>query len=104
MTPKTKQATGAKPDSSKPKDENKAKAAASANGSAKRKERLRPGELDGLVLRYMEKNPAEPVGPTVVGTALQRSAGAVGNSLARLARAKKVRQVNQRPRRYRIVS
>lgn len=67
-------------------------------------ERLKPGELDGLILSYLEKNPAEPVGPTAVAKALRRSSGAVGNGLTRLARAKKVRQVNDRPRRYRIAS
>jgi hypothetical protein len=67
-------------------------------------ERLKPGELDGLVLDYMEKNSVEPLGPTAVARALERSSGAVGNCLVRLARAKKVREVNDRPRRYQIAS
>jgi DNA-binding transcriptional ArsR family regulator len=67
-------------------------------------ERLKPGELEGLILAYMQENPAEPLGPGAVAKALQRSSGAVGNGLVRLTRAKKVRQVNDRPRRYQIAS
>jgi hypothetical protein len=63
---------------------------------------LKPGELKGLILTYLKENPGEPVGPGAVAKALQRSSGAVGNGLARLTRAKKVRQVNDRPRRYQI--
>lgn len=71
---------------------------------ASNEERLKPGELDGLILDYLEKNTAQPVGPSAVAKALRRSSGAVGNGLARLTRAKKVRQVNDRPRRYQIAS
>jgi MarR family len=63
-------------------------------------ERLKPGQLEGLILTYMQEHPAEPLGPGAVAKALQRSSGAVGNGLARLTRAKKVRQVNDKPRRY----
>lgn len=63
--------------------------------------RLRPGELDGLVLAYLaEHGQSTPLGPTAVANGLGRSAGAVGNCLARLAAAGRVRQVDQRPRRY----
>jgi hypothetical protein len=65
-------------------------------------ERLEPGELERLVLTYLKENPGEPAGPGAVAKAQQRSSGAVGNGLARLTRAKKVRQVNDRPRRYQI--
>jgi hypothetical protein len=67
-------------------------------------ERLKPGELEGLVLTYLQEHPAEPLGSGAVAKALQRSSGAVGNGLARLTRAKKVRQVNDKPRRYQIAS
>jgi hypothetical protein len=67
-------------------------------------ERLKPGELEGLILIYLQENPDEPLGPGAVAKALQRSSGAVGNGLVRLTRAKKVRQVNDRPRRYQIAS
>lgn len=63
-------------------------------------QRLRPGQLDGLILGYLEDHPAEPLGPTAVAKALQRSSGAVGNALARLAAAGKIRQAGEHPRRY----
>jgi DNA-binding transcriptional ArsR family regulator len=63
--------------------------------------RLRPGELDGLVLAYMNKHAkGKPLGPTAVANGLERSSGAVGNCLARLAHTGKVRQTGERPRRY----
>jgi hypothetical protein len=66
-------------------------------------ERLRPGQLDGLVLAYLREHAAEgPLSPTAVGKALERSSGAVGNCLARLAEAGRAREVSERPRRYAI--
>lgn len=67
-------------------------------------ERLRPGQLDGLILGYLKDHPAEPLGPTAVAKALQRSSGAVGNALARLAAAGKIRQADEHPRRYTAIS
>jgi hypothetical protein len=52
-------------------------------------ERLKPGQLDGLVLGFLKKNTdSGPHGPTAVAKALNRSSGAVGNCLVRLNRAK----------------
>ena len=63
--------------------------------------RLRPGQLDGLVLEYIDKQGADTtVGATAVAKALGRSAGAVGNCLTRLVTAGRVRQVSDKPRRY----
>jgi DNA-binding MarR family transcriptional regulator len=63
--------------------------------------RLRPGELDGLVLAYLAKHAqSAPLSPSGVAKGLGRSAGAVGNCLARLAAAGDVRLVSERPRRY----
>jgi predicted transcriptional regulator len=63
--------------------------------------RLRPGQLDQLVLDYINRHAAdEPIGVTALATALERSAGAVGNCLARLAAANQVRQASMTPRRY----
>ncbi|HEX7300446.1 MAG TPA: helix-turn-helix domain-containing protein [Solirubrobacteraceae bacterium] len=63
--------------------------------------RLRPGQLDELVLDLLNTHHNDaPTGPTAVAKALGRSTGAVGNCLARLAAAGHVRQVSQRPRRY----
>jgi hypothetical protein len=47
-------------------------------------QRLRPGQLDGLVLEYINSQDAA-MGATAVAKALGRSAGAVGNCLMRLA-------------------
>jgi hypothetical protein len=63
--------------------------------------RLRPGQLDGLVLDFINAHGKDgPVGATAVAKALGRSAGAVGNCLTRLAVAGQVRQVSEKPRRY----
>jgi Sugar-specific transcriptional regulator TrmB len=63
--------------------------------------RLRPGQLDGLVLDFVKSHGKDaPVGATAVAKALGRSAGAVGNCLTRLAAARLVHQVSEKPRRY----
>jgi hypothetical protein len=80
---------GAKAPSGKPK------------AAAKATKRLRPGELDGLVLSYMCKNEKElPVTPGTIAKAIGRSSGAVGNCLERLAKAKKARLTKKAPRAY----
>lgn len=81
-------------------------AAKASNGGkpkagAKATKRLRPGELDGLVLSYMCKNEKDlPVTPGTVAKAIGRSSGAVGNCLERLAKAKKARLTKKAPRAY----
>jgi hypothetical protein len=63
--------------------------------------RLRPGELDGLVLAYLaEHKGGGPLTATAIGKGIERSAGAVANCLARLAKDGKVRQAKKRPRVY----
>ena len=62
-------------------------------------QRLRPGQLDELVLDYINSQGAA-VGATVVAKALGRSGGAVGNWLTRLVAAGRVRKVSDKPRRY----
>ena len=70
---------------------------------AKPKERLRPGQLDGLVLGHMKKHEDElPITATKVARGIKRSSGAVGNCLERLAKAKKVRRVGKKPCRYEL--
>lgn len=67
--------------------------------------RLRPGQLDGLVLDYINShNEDAPIGATAVAKALGRSAGAVGNCLTRLATTDQVCQVSEKPRRYSSVA
>ena len=68
-----------------------------ANGT-----RLRPGQLDGLVLAYLREHKADgPLTATSVAKGLGgRSAGAVSNCLARLTRDGRVRQATKTPRAY----
>lgn len=95
MSTKAKEATRAKTASSKPK------ATAASNGGAKHKKRLRPGELDGLVLSYLCKHEGElPLTASAIGKGIEKSSGAVANCLARLAKAKKVRLAKKTPRAY----
>jgi hypothetical protein len=93
--------TTVKADKAKPKPA-RAKKNGSANGStAEGQERLRPGQLDGLVLGYMKKHRVElPVGPSVIARGINRSSGAVGNCLGRLEKEKKVQLTRKKPREY----
>jgi len=69
--------------------------------SAAKRKRLRPGELDDLVLAYLAEHRDDgPLTATAIGKGIGRSAGAVANCLARLAKGKKVRQAKKRPRGY----
>jgi DNA-binding IclR family transcriptional regulator len=64
-------------------------------------ERLRPGQLDQLVLTYMTDHATEaPHSPTTIARGLNRSSGAVANCLARLTAAGQLRQTSKKPRRY----
>ena len=68
--------------------------------SAKAK-RLRPGELDSLVLSYLAAHKDDgPLTATAIGKGIERSAGAVANCLDRLAKEQKVRQAKRKPRAY----
>ncbi len=81
--------------SNKPKAKATAKNATTSNG------RLRPGELDGLVLGYMRKHEKElPLTASAVAKGIDRSSGAVANCLGRLAKQKKARQAKRKPRAY----
>lgn len=63
--------------------------------------RLRPGELDKLVLTYLKKHEADgPLTASAIANGIERSSGAVANCLGRLAKAKKVRQARRKPRGY----
>jgi len=70
-------------------------------GRAKAGERLRPGALDGLVIDYMARHEdSGPFGPGAIAKGLEKSAGSVSNSLVRLARDRRVREVCEHPLRY----
>jgi hypothetical protein len=69
--------------------------------SAAKDKRLRPGELDGIVLTYMRKHPDDaPLTATAIGKGVGRSSGAVANCLSRLAKEQKVHQAKRKPRAY----
>ena len=69
--------------------------------TAAKAKRLRPGELDGLVLAYLAEHKSDgPLTATAIGKGIERSAGAVANCLARLAKEKKVGQTKKRPRAF----
>ena len=69
--------------------------------TAAKTKRLRPGELDDLVLSYLAEHKDDgPLTATAIGKGTGRSAGAVANCLGRLAKEKKVRQAKKRPRAY----
>jgi hypothetical protein len=95
MSTNAKAVASAKPASSNPK------VASASKGAAKHKKRLRPGELDGLVLSYMCKHEGEkPLTASAIGKGVGKSSGAVANCLARLAKVKKVRLAKKTPRAY----
>lgn len=111
MSTKAPKSTSAKSADKKGEGGSKAKAAKAPKSSAKpsaakrqNKEghkRLRPGELDGLVLSYMHQHEDElPLSPTKIGQGIGRSSGAVGNCLERLAKEKKARLAKKAPRAY----
>lgn len=71
--------------------------------AAKKAKRLRPSELDGLVLAYLAEHKGDgPLTATAISKGIGRSAGAIANCLGRLAKDKKVRQAKKRPRSFAI--
>ncbi len=67
----------------------------------KKSTRLRPGELDKLVLGYLRKHKEDgPVTASAIGKGIERSSGAVANCLERLTKRKAVRRVKKSPRTY----
>jgi hypothetical protein len=72
-------------------------------GRRSRAGRLRPGELDGLVLGYMGEHSGElPLTPGSVAKGIKRSSGAVANCLERLADTDTVVRAGSKPRSYRL--
>jgi hypothetical protein len=87
-------------------NEEKVKPARATDGEPSGDEdRLKPGQLEPLVLAYLKENAASgPHGPTTVARVLQRASGAVSNCLVRLTKTKKVRQDSEKPRRYSLAA
>ena len=77
----------------------KASAASAVPAGGREGGRLGRGALRALVLDYVRSQSGE-VGPSAIASALQRSAGAVGNSLAKLAAGGEIRLTSESPRRY----
>jgi hypothetical protein len=85
-----------------PRPRSKKGASAKAGGRT-RAGRLRPGELDGLVLGYMGEHSGDlPLTPGSVAKGIKRSSGAVANCLERLAGADTVVRAGSKPRSYRL--
>jgi hypothetical protein len=77
--------------------------AAPRKASRETSKRLRPGELDGLVIAHLrEKEDALPLGAGAAAKGIDRSSGAVSNCLERLARSEEspVRRASEKPRTY----
>lgn len=109
MSAKATAKAGEKPAEAKDKGSGgkKSKAAKAAGGAGGRgsrnghSKRLRPGQLDGLVLSFMHGNEKDlPMSPGTIAKGIGRSSGAVGNCLERLAKAKKARLAKKAPREY----
>jgi predicted ArsR family transcriptional regulator len=64
-------------------------------------QRLRPGQLDELVMAHM-RSLGGPAGPVAVGRALGRSTGAVANCMKRRAKAGDLNKVQDKPLRYQL--
>ena len=81
------------------------KAKAPGRSAPVKRDRLRPGGLDEIVLAYLREHRAEaPLTPTAVGKGVGRSAGAVSNCLSRLSqRGGPVRKARGRPHAYSMV-
>lgn len=81
-----------------------AKTAKAPNSSRRGKSnRLRPGEMDGLVLGCLAEHETDwPMTATAVAKVIGRSGGAVANCLHRLSAAKprRVRLATKKPRAY----
>jgi hypothetical protein len=89
----------AKPEGTKPE----ARGARKGGGNSTGTKRLRPGELDGLVVAHMrERGEVLPLGAAAIAKGIERSSGAVGNCLERLAKGDTgpVRRVTDKPRAY----
>src|SRR4051794_4425531 len=96
---------GAKPAAKAVKAKSRTAGSAGRKGSPKARkaqqgqERLRPGQLDGLILGYMKKDKGElPLSRTTVAQGIKRSSGAVGNCLGRLEQAREVQLIEKKPR------
>ncbi len=97
--------SGAKGGKTSAKDTSGGTPAGKPAATVRGEQRLKAGGLEPLVLKYLKDNAATaPHGPSTVAKALQRSSGAVGNCLVRLAETKEVKQDSNKPRRYSLAA
>ncbi|HET7444940.1 MAG TPA: hypothetical protein VFJ57_09810 [Solirubrobacterales bacterium] len=95
----TKKAAARKAATPKKSTSKAAKKAPSKNPNGTK--RLRPGELDGMVVKWMEENEDRgKVSPGTVATGINRSSGAVANCMGRLAKEKRIRLATKKPKQY----
>lgn len=62
--------------------------------------RLAPGALRGLVEDYLREHPTEEFSPNMIGTALDRSSGAINNALEKLVEDGYAIKTCQAPKRF----
>lgn len=68
------------------------------------RERLGKGALRGLVEDFLRERPKEEFGPSTIGKALNRSAGAVNNACEKLVTEGYARRTRQKPKRFTIAA
>lgn len=78
--------------------------AASVSSPASTDGKLRPGQLQSLVLEFVNAHPDQDWSASQVAHALARSSGAVGNALETFAERQLVARASVSPRRYRSLT
>ncbi|PKW18776.1 MarR family transcriptional regulator [Saccharopolyspora spinosa] len=71
-----------------------------ASGPIIKGPRLSKGELRGMVEDYLTEHPGEEFSPNTIGTALNRSSGAVNNALEKLVADGYAVQTQDKPKRF----
>lgn len=69
-----------------------------------KRERLGKGALRGVVEDFLRERPEEEFGPSTIGKALNRSAGAVNNACEKLVTEGYARRTRQAPKRFTVAS
>jgi hypothetical protein len=80
--------------------ERKADTRIRATTSTKGAHRLKAGDLQAAVLRFVQVHSDEEWSPTAIAAAIGRSSGAIANALGKHERDGKVRCTSTQPRRY----
>lgn len=75
-----------------------------ADGSGKSVGRLAAGALRGMVEDYLRDHPGEEFSPNAIGTALQKSSGAVNNALEKLVLSGCAVKTREAPKRFALAA